>query len=769
MYLIYHVTLTALTVIAFSLTIYGDQTPCTTNGWFGPNCQYQCHCAGSAPCDKHDGSCSSGCHQDWFGPACQYARMVFTVNGNINPRWLTDNKDTTCNRGNLRSVTVTLDTPIPLTWLRVVVSGAVYLNKMSISYRNESSSHTECPESHTTKITGTIADISCPTDSPVTSLTLSGDGVYYLCSLHISAAQIRCTKGWFGPDCQYQCHCAGSAPCDKHDGSCSSGCHQDWFGPACQYQCHCAGSAPCDKHDGSCSSGCHQDWFGPACQYQCHCAGSAPCDKHDGSCSSGCHQDWFGPACQYARMGFTVTGTFSSSWLTDNKDATCNTGNTQSITVTLDTAIPLTWLRVVVSDAAHLSTVKILYRIENSSTKQQCLKSNTAKINETTADISCPTEYPVTRVTLSGQGVEFLCSLYISAGRNVALKQRAGDASTWFNDGSYYLWWAEYAVDGKIPTTNEKRSSQNTCTHTALHDRSPWWQVSFTHPVEITRFVIENRGDCCQERLKNFLLTVYPVNDSYIPIKHRGSNTVKNTYSVVPTPRISFPVTQVKVTQGFNRERFLTLCEVLAFGEIACPSNRYGLRPAVLSTVEAARLAVPLATLDWTVVKNVKLEGTDLDANIPVVSPVEVTTILVTILMEPVSVVADLVATETLSVKTYGVECFQNCSITCGGPDSLCHHVDGRCSSECDAGFKGEHCDQMCPNGTYGVGCSQNCSVTCGGPDSLCHHIDGRCSSGCDAGFKGEHCNPCDNGTYGVECSQELRAVTCGVLARQPV
>ena len=72
--------------------------------------------------------------------------------------------------------------------------------------------------------------------------------------------------------------------------------------------------------------------------------------------------------------------------------------------------------------------------------------------------------------------------------------------------------------------------------------------------------------DCCQERLKNFLLTVYPVNDSYIPVEHRGSNTVKNTYSVVPTPRISFPVTQVKITQGFNRERFLTLCEVLAFG-----------------------------------------------------------------------------------------------------------------------------------------------------------------------------------------------------------
>ncbi|KAK3704764.1 hypothetical protein RRG08_000536 [Elysia crispata] len=35
----------------------------------------------------------------------------------------------------------------------------------------------------------------------------------------------------------------------------------------------------------------------------------------------------------------------------------------------------------------------------------------------------------------------------------------------------------------------------------------------------------------------------------------------------------------------------------------------------------------------------------------------------------------------------------------------------------------------------------ENCSVTCGGPDSLCHHVDGRCSSGCHPGYKGHRCN----------------------------
>ncbi|KAK3787777.1 hypothetical protein RRG08_010726 [Elysia crispata] len=187
---LHQVTLIVLTVISFSLTINGAQTSCT-NGWFGPDCQYQCHCARSAQCDKHDGSCSSGCHQDWFGPACQYARMGFTVNGHFNSSWLTDNKDTTCNRENLRSVTVTLDTPIPLTWLRVVAMDAAHLITVNISYWNESSNSTQCPESNTAEINRVTMDISCPTEYPVTSVTLSGRGVIFLCSLYISAVLVK--------------------------------------------------------------------------------------------------------------------------------------------------------------------------------------------------------------------------------------------------------------------------------------------------------------------------------------------------------------------------------------------------------------------------------------------------------------------------------------------------------------------------------------------------------------------------------------------------
>ncbi|GFR77137.1 fucolectin-related protein [Elysia marginata] len=102
---------------------------------------------------------------------------------------------------------------------------------------------------------------------------------------------------------------------------------------------------------------CLDGWFGTNCQYQCHCAGSAVCDKVDGSCSSGCHSDFFGPACQYNRIGFTASGL---NWLTDNNDATCKTGSSQSVTVTLNTAIPLTWVRVVVTDADECCNVRLV-------------------------------------------------------------------------------------------------------------------------------------------------------------------------------------------------------------------------------------------------------------------------------------------------------------------------------------------------------------------------------------------------------------------------
>ncbi|KAK3793942.1 hypothetical protein RRG08_028089 [Elysia crispata] len=105
-----------------SSSLSSARTPCE-DGWFGSKCQYQCHCAESAPCDKQDGSCSSGCQRGWFGPACQYASMAFMAYDNQGSEvtWLTDKDDATCNNGRISNLKVTLRTPTVISWVRIVV------------------------------------------------------------------------------------------------------------------------------------------------------------------------------------------------------------------------------------------------------------------------------------------------------------------------------------------------------------------------------------------------------------------------------------------------------------------------------------------------------------------------------------------------------------------------------------------------------------------------------------------------------------------------
>ncbi|KAK3756438.1 hypothetical protein RRG08_029107, partial [Elysia crispata] len=312
-------------------------------------------------------------------------------------------------------------------------------------------------------------------------------------------------------------------------------------------------------------------WFGLNCQYQCHCAGSAPCDKHDGSCSSGCHQDWFGPACQYDRMSYSGPG-----WLTDSDDTTCNTGNTQPVTVILDTPIPLKWVRVVVSDADSLNQIHLSYQLPGSFTPLACPGLRKAKVDNLTMDIECSTPEPVSGVTLSRSGITELCSLYINGGRNVALKQSAAQSSRLLPATN--AWLARYAVDG---TTGGNNSL--TCTHTAPDRPTPgWWTVTFSQAAYITRFLIYNRnGDCgqgCKDRLAGFTLTANSDSSTATLYSYTDpGGPGQDSYTVVPSPRISFPVSQIRFMTGDSRN-ILALCEVLVFGETNCPAGQFGLR-----------------------------------------------------------------------------------------------------------------------------------------------------------------------------------------------
>ncbi|KAK3767671.1 hypothetical protein RRG08_022706 [Elysia crispata] len=103
---------------------------------FGSRCQYRCRCMfEGSKCSLVDGQCEFGCQTGYFGPACQYAKMNFTVGENP-LEGLTDGNDTTCNTGDIGVVTLILDTPIPLTWIRVVLKSADLPVKMSLFHKS---------------------------------------------------------------------------------------------------------------------------------------------------------------------------------------------------------------------------------------------------------------------------------------------------------------------------------------------------------------------------------------------------------------------------------------------------------------------------------------------------------------------------------------------------------------------------------------------------------------------------------------------------------
>ncbi|RUS78976.1 hypothetical protein EGW08_013278 [Elysia chlorotica] len=241
----------------------------------------------------------------------------------------------------------------------------------------------------------------------------------------------------------------------------------------------------------TCSSG----WFGPACQYQCHCAGSAPCDKVDGSCSSGCHHDWFGPACQYALV--SVRSEPWDAWLTDSDDATCSSGKSTSVTVTLDTPVPLSWLRLVVNHTDYLNSTYVNYltvgdSLTHGHETRRCPNAYSAKVDNLILDIDCATTDLVQSVTLEGSGLLGMCSLYISGGRNVALRESTSQSSKYNGEGGHKFWTSDLAVDGRIDIPNDTEFQSRTCTHTAVGSPGSWTLV-FSKPVYVTSFLIFNR------------------------------------------------------------------------------------------------------------------------------------------------------------------------------------------------------------------------------------------------------------------------------------
>ncbi|XP_067676797.1 multiple epidermal growth factor-like domains protein 11 isoform X2 [Haliotis asinina] len=168
-----------------------------------------------------------------------------------------------------------------------------------------------------------IANVTCRCPLIGSTVTIRTPRQYLtLCEVEIFV----CSDGWFGDDCDKQCHCADV--CDKITGRCPSTCDSGFsgstcqtrescddglFGNQCQNKCgQCKSNLPCNKVSGNCEDGCSPGFEGPYCVDECldgmygsnctsrcgHCKDHKFCNKINGVCAEGCANNYKAPLCQ---------------------------------------------------------------------------------------------------------------------------------------------------------------------------------------------------------------------------------------------------------------------------------------------------------------------------------------------------------------------------------------------------------------------------------------------------------------------------------------
>ncbi|CAL1536344.1 unnamed protein product [Lymnaea stagnalis] len=448
---------------------------------------------------------------------------------------------------------------------------------------------------------------------PVSQVKISLPSEY----LHISEVEIygdsSCPAGWYGPECNKKCQCSdpGEA-CLVMTGGCSSGCAPGYHGDSCDQECLpgfwgvnclqrcrslCYGHI-CDRITGRCVQGCVQEsnspeckvdcdrgWFGANCQYKCHCTNKM-CDE-SGLClnDSHCELGWFGPACQYqdrSQAGNLTMSQHNVLLVSDGDDESCVL-NLASIVIEWTTPIPFTWLRLIVLEPDYHDLVTFQFKAGSADGRiLNCTNPRKDLIDRRTTDFYCDIHVTVSQLIIHLNEKRSVCSVYVSGGRNVALRQYASQSSTYSKMG-YNLARALNAVDGSTLSSY----SSGSCSRTDVEDPNPSWTLSFQIPQIVNRLVIYNNYEindthCCPGGLHEFKITssngdvIYEFNSSDVTLKHP-----QKMYNILVSSINQDPITSVTiestVTDDFHTfERFIALCEVEIYGDSMCPFGKYG-------------------------------------------------------------------------------------------------------------------------------------------------------------------------------------------------
>ncbi|BFZ15393.1 hypothetical protein BsWGS_18432 [Bradybaena similaris] len=443
---------------------------------------------------------------------------------------------------------------------------------------------------------------------------------------------------------------------------------------------------------------CPKGWFGELCVHQCHCKRDLECARDDGACQADdtCATSYFGPGCQYYDL---ATESEKMFFLNDGNDSTCNPSRTPSVELVWTRPFVFHWFRLVVNNAESLDNLSLLL---NTNTK--CFNARMFPVHRSAVDVKCDNQEPLSAVQLTGPAARSACSLYVTAGRNVALKQPTSQSTNYTYSNFPEQGQPSNAVDGNV----DPELNHFSCAHT-IYEPNPWWHLQFNRSFILSRLHVYNRN-LYQFRLLHFFATTY------------DDNNVTNVYENMDgqaTSVFKFYLMSLRPSTSLNISMrapgWVCVCEVEAYGEVVCPDGKYGL------------------DCEYDCMCDINQS-----CHIPTGA-----------------------CSSPCPEDMFGLKCSHNCSSTCAL--GHCSEHTGACY-HCLDGYVGHYCSDECDGGYYGPKCQLTCSSYC---LDVCDFQTGACTcvgrrigiqcDDCPKGYFGELCqqtcpsscmnNQCDNST----------------------
>ncbi|BFZ21511.1 hypothetical protein BsWGS_24549 [Bradybaena similaris] len=395
----------------------------------------------------------------------------------------------------------------------------------------------------------------------------------------------------------------------------------------------------------------------------------------------------------------------------------------------------------------------------------------------------CNLDNEINILALIGEPVSTLCSVYVSGGRNVALREDAQQDSAYgakINNVTHRF-YANLSVDGNTSSSLYRLS----CSATTYGNYI--WRLTLSQPRLVHSYVLYNRLDSSWVRAIGFKLDSFDNDNNSVFAYKDPSPSYRSVYRITHLPLVVRRVTITYVTS----EKILNMCELEVYGDSACDNQHYGFE-CELSCTCAYRVPCSFITGKCPTGCAVGFRGDTCEigciagkfgeyCNQTCTEKCELPSVPNTtycnissgecLLGCKIGLQGDFCQNEC-SVGMFGKGCNTSCSSTCVPSDDAnktsCQHISGDCLKGCITGYIGPHCEEVCEAGKFGENCMSLCSKNCAPGNTTdeppCDHITGECYNGCQIGYTGGTCaQECPAGTFGlgcnVSCSQKCAPV----------